>query len=311
MPGSKFEDLQEQFNNTYSIRISVKDTERTKNTYALLGGLFSAGESKKSPLNKYVALLSSAFATYLNTHSKIDASRSYERLSQFNMEGFIRSFEGMMQARYEESLPEGETPKRKPYEKANFASLLERMVQFTRQYNKSLASLWAEQVKEGTMDVETIKQFALEDAQFLVRNANNANVSQEEKDNRLKHFVTARQAIDTLWEKRGYGWIILHPIQAYREYDLLNTLNDIWDDLEEYNYPLNDMEGQVATSHVLGGAIEQANEAVDRIRQEREQAKQIKAERNPMILDDLGNNVNEIAPQVKQQLQHEQPQKRP
>ena len=116
---------------------------------------------------------------------------------------------------------------RPDYEGVKLNELFDNMKEEATKYSYPLAELWKQSFISGSLTLPTMKAVTRDAVGVLLGDNADApdNMSQRSK-NALQSLVAAKQTMDLIREKRGFGWRLRHPILNYREKKYLKEYID-------------------------------------------------------------------------------------
>ena len=264
MPKKSFEQASQEFNQKYGMNFSLAEVERVERKFAAVNSFLLTKDSRKSPRALYVGRLSKALAACVNAHTNMSATGSYD-LSNFSIAEFVYDFDALMQAKYEEGLQPGQEPTRKPYEGASYTKLLGAMVQFTQNYNKTLPTVWSENVLNKLSSVESMKAITESSYRYLTQDVKFSGSAEAvtgpvEKDN-LTNVLGALQAMEKIRQQRGFFWKLFCRSQNKAEKEYIATLRLQVQELAKMGYPTHEVNATLS-ENVLDDAQQKANDNI-------------------------------------------------
>ena len=280
MPKKPFDQASREFNENFQIQISIDEIERVKNEYTGLNSIFLNKRERKTPRAQFVSLLGKTLAIYWDTHTKMSATGAYD-LSQKSLAEFIHQFDEMMQARYESRLPEGQDPTRRAYEGINFEKLLGKVAEYAQGYNKTLPTIWAENVLDKVTSMESMKEItnnAYSDLTEEVKFVGSAeSVTGPVEIDKLMNIAGALQAMEKVHASRSWLWkVIINRSANKAEKEYIATLKEQVQNLSNMGYPTHKVNEKLA-ANLLDQSIAKAND--DLLYRKRHQQQQAKDEK--------------------------------
>ena len=305
MSNKSYMELSREFNNNYAINFSIDAMEKVERKFAIVNNfLTNKSTAKKSPRRQYVSMLAKALSAYVSTHTTMGETGAYD-LSKFSLGEFVNAFDGLMQARYKESLQEGQEPTRQPHEGISYTKLLGALVQFTKQYNKTLPTIWSENVLNKISDVQSMKAITDSSYQYLTQEVKftgsaEAVTGPVEKD-KLTNILGALQAMEKIREKRGFFWKRIFRSRNRAEKEYIATLKQQVKELAEMGYPTSEIN-QKLSENVLDEVQKQANDDIvmrERYKQNKKELEQKQAKEQAKKME----NVTLVSPTLNEKIE--------
>ena len=274
MPKKTFDQASRDFNENFQVQISIDEIERVKNEYAGLNSIFLNKKDRKTPRAQFVSLLMKTLEIYWNTHTKISATGAYD-LSQKSLTEFIYQFDEMMQARYEDRLPEGQESTRRAYEGIKFEKLLGHVAQYAQHYNKTLPTIWAENVLDKVTSMESMKEITNNAYSYLTKEVkfkgSAESVTGPVEIDKLMNVVGALQAMEKVHKSRWFLWKLFWRSDNKAEKEYIATLKEQVQNLSNMGYPTHTVNEKLATN-LLDQSIAKANDMLSHKRHQQKQA---------------------------------------
>ena len=220
----------EKFQSTYNIPVNFEEMETTAKKFSFLeNNNFVLGASSNAII--YRSCLEQLLHSYVNSRITMTAGKNDYDLSGLDIVKFVNDYEEMMAVKNEQ------TPNRQKYEGLS-KSILGYAMDNLKYYDKPLTEIWADKVTMGLTSFEDFAAFADAENDYVVNNLK--EMGKEALRKNADNVFLAKKAMDKIWENRGIFWIISHPLQAVKEYNYKNKLNDCVTNLAVtggYKYP--------------------------------------------------------------------------
>ena len=238
----KYEQAYDEFIAKYDLNLNIQTEYDGANRLASIDDFSMDTSPERKAQNVYISTLSSALTDYISKKVKIESGKSHE-LANFDVRDFVTEFDKVMEAIRSDKADAENTE----YTHRQFEGLpLDRVANdaWTRVapgYNKTLPTLWKEQMKSGRLKIE--------DARLAVHSLHEKltakDAKKEELTGELKNIVAAREAMRQLRESRkgfiGFFWKLFNREQNKQEKDLLSLLETEVNELKgpSYNYDVD------------------------------------------------------------------------
>jgi hypothetical protein len=232
MPNTSLETKIKLFNTRYNVNFdphAIAEEARIDDVFD--GFRFDQQDPKVKQASNYLKNLFETLTDSLNARTQINARGDYD-LSDINIVNFVRDYEEIMAQRNAESK---EPKERKPYEGMNFEKLIEKTTAKTKEYDKTLYSIWANKVVDGKISFKTLKKITDESIRNIERQEReNKPVSRED----LTNIVLAYEAMFRVSQSRGFFWKLFN---FFREDRYLDSLSNKRMEYVNKNYPVQDI----------------------------------------------------------------------
>ncbi|MBO7187565.1 MAG: hypothetical protein J6V68_04135, partial [Clostridia bacterium] len=239
MPNTSLEDKIKLFNTKYNVKFDPHAVAEEARIDDVLDGFrFDQQDPKVKQASNYLKTLFETLSDSLNAQTQINATGYYD-LSDFNIVKFVNEFEEIMAQRNAESK---EPKERKPFEGMNFEKLIEKTTAKTKEYDKTLYSIWANKVVDGKISFKTLKKITDESIR---------NIERQERENRpisredLTNIVLAHEAMFRVSQSRGFFWKLFN---FFREDRYLDSLSNKRMEYVNKNYPVQDILDKIPDS---------------------------------------------------------------
>lgn len=182
--------------------------------------------SDNSPESQFMKWFSRTLSLYFESNTTPNEDGKY--ISSFDAKAFFNSFKNLVQAKYDADAME-KNVKLLNVEDVTLGQngkIKNVIVNRMRNYNKTLPTLWQENLKKGYLKFDTLK--AITDNSYA---AFEDNHDEKELDAKLTNLVAAREAMRQLRESRSgvWGWlwkVIFNREQNRQEKTYLQDLNN-------------------------------------------------------------------------------------
>jgi hypothetical protein len=142
----------------YNFKFSIEDYVKAKNVTRFFNS--SKIVDYSNPEQKtYLELLNAALEAYYSSRMDMDGTKMYDQKADMSIGNFIEEFDGVMQARYEESVKSEDAPARKPFGGMSFSDVAVAAWDTASKYdNKDLQDIWADKVIKDELSVEDMEK---------------------------------------------------------------------------------------------------------------------------------------------------------
>ena len=205
-----------------------------------------------SPAAQFVKWFSRTLSHYFETHTTPNQDGNY--ISSFDTQTFYNSFKALVQAKYDADAEEKDEFPLKLSEV--LTEDLKPTIQNTianckRRYQKTLPTLWQENLKNGDLKLDTLKNIT--DNSY---NSFNPEVDAQEQVGKFKNLLAAREAMQQLRASRSglWGWlwkVVFNRSQNRQEKEYLQDLNNKINEFSD-TYNIEEMVAELTGKTVLG-----------------------------------------------------------
>ena len=156
---------------------------------------------------------------------------------------FVRQFEDIMKLNNAES---SNPRKRSEFEGYKLDTLLNKIKESTKEYDKPIYSIWADKVLNKKLSYEDLKKITDESIQSI--GTINENRAQQVDRKKLSNVVFAYEAMVKIRESRGGWWKAFHLWQNYKESKYLEDLSTKRQEYLQNKYPVQDIFKEASKS---------------------------------------------------------------
>ena len=216
----------------------------------------TGASSDNSPTAQYKKWFSRTLSIYFATNTTPNENGKY--MSSFDSQAFYNSFKTLVQAKYDSDalnknvklLNVDDVTKG---EKENIQKII---ANCRRNYKKTLPTLWQENLKDGSLKLETLKDITENSYNAL---GNRLDYAEDELNAKLTNLVAAREAMKQLRASRSgvWGWlwkVIFNREQNRQEKEYLKDLNDKINELSS-SYNIEEKVAELTGKTVLGKTL--------------------------------------------------------
>lgn len=221
---------------------------------------FEFGSSQKKEQSTYLDTLTTALETYLKEKTKIQPGKEYD-LSDVSVVDFVREFDKVINAIRTDMTPEGETYQHIPFANLQEGVMASHAWKNIKKFNEPLHAIWADQIRDGTLTLDNLQNFASNSVSALDTKIQNGEEYTEDLKKDLATVVMAKKAMETAINKRSWtSW--LNPRNwgpNLRENDRLKELKAKLTTYQNAGYPVNDVVPKNYTARMLGNTLNELN----------------------------------------------------
>lgn len=204
---------------------------------------------------------------YFEANTKLRADGKY--MSGFYPKKFLSDFEELASAKYHSELNEGEQPQRKKFDGAKMRDLKKSLINNFKDLNKTLPTLWAEKLKNGSM---TQNELLLATGNVMDALDSAMPESKIGLEDKVTNVVAAHEALKQLRASRsgflGWLWKIIFRERNEIEKTNLNTLESQVNRLRTEGYPVDKIAEELTSKTVLGVELSTEKKAESDARKE-------------------------------------------
>ena len=221
----KYTDAYNEFIAKYNLNLDIQAEYDGANRISTLDDFSMDTSPVRKAQNVYMSTLFSALTSYIAGKVKIESGKSHE-LPALNVRDFVTEFDKVIHA-IRSDAAEAE---RTEYTHRKFEGMpLDRVAneawaRVVPRYNKTLPTLWKDQMKRGHLKIEDARRAT----HSLFEKLTDKDAKKEELTGELKNYVAAREAMRQLRESRkgfiGFFWKLFNREQNKQEKDLLGIL---------------------------------------------------------------------------------------
>ena len=143
----------------YNFKFSIEDHITEKRVIGLFNRSIVHVDYSNPRNEKYLDLLNSALEAYYSSRMDIDGSKTYSEKADMSIGDFIEEFDGVMRARYEESVKSKKAPPYLPFGGMSFSDVAVSAWDTAKKYDdKTLVSIWADKVIKDELTVDDMKK---------------------------------------------------------------------------------------------------------------------------------------------------------
>ena len=232
-----FIDMENEFNAAWGTNITLYEID-PKKLKAVQLDAFKKEKKNAASLN-YLKLVQKILYTYMDTHSLINPTNTYNKMQNFSADAFLGAVEDLLNMKFESEKTGDST--RKPYEGIDRAKLVQHIDALAKPYNKTLTDVWTDKVKSGDMDVEKMQQITDKAETLLMVKSSHSGIMTADKKVALQNVVAAHDALEAVRKGRGRLWAIApwHWKRNSQEKQYLNKLKGQVTALEKAEYPVS------------------------------------------------------------------------
>ena len=148
-----------EFTAKYNFKFSIEEHIKEKRVIGLFNRSAINVDYSNPKNEKYLDLLNSALEAYYSSRMDIDGSKTYSEKADMSIGDFIEEFDGIMQARYEESVKSKKAPAYLPFGGMSFSDVAVSAWDTASKYDdKHLADIWADKVIKDELSVSDIEK---------------------------------------------------------------------------------------------------------------------------------------------------------
>ena len=148
-----------EFTAKYNFKFSIEDHIKAKRVIGFLNKSTINVDYSNPKNEKYLDLLNSALEAYYSSRMDIDGTKTYDERADMSIGDFIEEFDGIMQARYEESVKSKKAPPYLPFGGMSFSDVAVSAWDTAKKYDdKTLVSIWADKVIKDELSVSDIEK---------------------------------------------------------------------------------------------------------------------------------------------------------
>ena len=222
--------------------------------FAYVNEIVSKGSISINSAAQFINLASATLSICLGANTKINEKGEY--ISSFNLTEFLTDFEKLADAKYRSELEEDQEPNRKKYAGAKIKALNKAFVKPLEETNKTLPTLWKEDIKKGDMDIDKLQEI-VNSSYDKIKGAKEVDKSQMKGE--ATNVVAAYQAVKQLRESRegfwGWFWKLFNSkINEKEEACYLNLQSKV-NDLKKYGVDTEGLLAELNGKTVLGKEI--------------------------------------------------------
>lgn len=202
--------------------------------------------------NNYKELVTQSLLDYLSNAMAMKKNESYD-FTQFSISDFTKEFDELMQAKCNIQ----HIGARPDYEGIKLDELFDFMKEKATPYSTFLPNLWGKDLMEGRMTVESMREVTSDASAILLGDgADSPNKMRQVSKNALKTLVAAQQAMTSVRERRGFLFVIFHPILNYREKNYLKDLNKSVKECEAKKFDVEGVKNDLMNIETLQETFE-------------------------------------------------------
>ena len=148
-----------EFTAKYNFKFSIEEHIKEKRVIGLFNRSIVHVDYSNPRNEKYLDLLNSALEAYYSSRMDIDGSKTYSEKADMSIGDFIEEFDGVMRARYEESVKSKKAPPYLPFGGMSFSDVAVSAWDTAKKYdNKTLVGIWADKIIKDELSVDDIKK---------------------------------------------------------------------------------------------------------------------------------------------------------
>jgi hypothetical protein len=214
--------------------------------------------------NAYRGALRNVLRTYLTDKIEMKQDKNYD-LSDFSVTDFIQEFDNVIQGHLtDKAAEEGTTYEHKPYAGLSFDQIAGAAWNRAKEFNKPVNELWAEQIRDGKLSLETLQSTTSSSIRMLDDMAGSNIKYTDAAKNDLANVVLAQKTMEAAINKRSWtSW--LNPRNWFpggpnrRENAYLKELNEKLQTYKERNYPTESVLPEAYGKNLLSNAAAELN----------------------------------------------------
>lgn len=288
--------FQEQWNlPTYDLKRLAESVQALRYADMFLTG----ANVDNTPAGKFEKWFSRTLSIYFETNTTPNQEGKY--MSSFDAQAFYDSFKALVQAKYDADAQEkGEEALQVNDVTEGQKKNLENVIaNCKRNYKKTLPTLWQENLKGGSLKLETLQ--TITDNSYTAFE-NRLDYAEDELDARLTNLLAAREAMQQLRASRSgvWGWlwkVIFNREQNRQEKEYLQELNSKINALSE-SYNVEAKVADLTGKTVFGKTVteEKAKEQPAKAQEQpaKKPSKTVKVKACAEKINDMVDNDNYI-----------------
>ena len=254
-----YEQALQEFNTKYNLEgYDLQSIQKFDEKFRYLNDFLMDKTIGSNSAEQFVVWATKTLKAVLETNSKYNEKGEY--LPSFSLKQFVKDFDNLANAQYLSTLEEGQEPNREPYAGATLEALGKSFAANCGKFNKTLPSLWAEGLKNGTMDLGALETATNTAYDKLMDDAND----KEKMNGELTNVIAAHEALKQLRESRkgvvGWFWKLFNRTRNDQEKELLKDLGYKIDRLAAKGYKVNQAQVAITGKTLMGQEVVKASQ---------------------------------------------------
>ena len=249
-----YTDALNTFTNKYGLKdYDYADQAKVQEKFSYIDEFIMDSPSGRGAAGLFTALAAKTMSLYFENATKLNENGKY--MSSFNINDFLKDFDDLAQAKYESELGEGQKSKRPKFAGANSEQIAKAISKDYGKMNKTLPTLWYEQLKNKKMSVDQIQGITNKATDNLLED----DVDENEKEGQLVNVVAAHEAMRQLRESRegfiGFFWKLFNRELNAQEEAYMNSLTAKVSELRSKGYYVDKVRYELTGKTVMGKSV--------------------------------------------------------
>ena len=285
------------FNYHHGANLSVDKLEQTlQKKLKYYDDILISKKDRNPELKRYLSGLTRTLSECIKEKIKIHRYENYD-IASLDILSFIRDYEAIMKARQEEVEYDRV---RAPYEGVDYNTLVQYVVNSTREYDQALSWNWAEDVLSGKLSIKDMKAVTDEAIADLDALGDDDEFGDLEVD-KLANVYWAMKAMEMVRQQRGFFFKIFSFRINGREKEYFNQLVSAKDRFVSRGFPVAELQ-KVAYTSVMKEAYENVEKGLQRQEEQANdllQEEKIEHINHPKMVDELQPRVQDSTLKAK------------
>ena len=249
-----YTDALNNFTNKYGLKdYDYADQAKVQEKFSYIDEFIMDSPSGRGAAGLFTALAAKTMSLYFENATKLNENGKY--MSSFNINDFLKDFDDLAQAKYVSELEKGQESKRPMFAGANSKQIAKAISKDYGKMNKTLPTLWYEQLKDKKMSVDQIQGITNNATKNLLED----DVDENEKEGRLVNVVAAYEAMKQLRQSRegfiGFFWKLFNRELNAQEEACMNSLTANVSELQSKGYDVKKVRRELTGKTVMGKSV--------------------------------------------------------
>ena len=249
-----YTDALNTFTNKYGLKdYDYADQAKVQEKFSYIDEFIMDSPTGRGAAGLFTALAAKTMSLYFENATKLNENGKY--MSSFNLDDFLKDFDDLAKAKYESELEVGEESKRPKFAGANSKQISSALAKDYGKMNKTLPTLWYEQLKNKKMSVDQIRGITNKATNNLLED----EVDENEKEGRLVNVAAAYEAMRQLRQSRegfiGFFWKLFNRDLNAREEACMNSLSANVSELTSKGYDVEKVRRELTGKTVMGKSV--------------------------------------------------------